>query len=123
MGDTVNLAARLMAAAGPGELLASPSVLDRSAPNQTRALEPFSVKGKSEPVHAFALGAETATRPESRSGAFRSADATPSSPSLRRRRSDARDQSRVIVITGDTGIGKSRLVTKALARMERRATP
>ena len=96
MGDTVNLAARLMAAAGPGELLASPSVLDRSGdPNsKARALEPFSVKGKSEPVHAFALGAETANaaRVEERRVAVPRARRR-ARRALRRRRSDARDQS------------------------------
>ena len=95
-------------------------MLDRSATQfETRALEPFSVKGKSEPVHVFALGAETATRPESRSGAlpFRGRDAelaelcAAGDPTLG-------TSPRVIVITGDTGIGKSRLVTEALARME-----
>ena len=58
MGDTVNLAARLMARAEPGQILATADVLDRSrASFETTALEPFYVKGKRHPVEAFAVGA------------------------------------------------------------------
>ena len=55
-----------MAAAGNGEVYVSPEVLDRSRTLfETRALEPFMVKGKSEPVHALALGVEMGTREDS----------------------------------------------------------
>ena len=58
MGDTVNLAARLMAAAEPGAILATEGVLDASATTfETEALEPFYVKGKAKPVQAYAVGA------------------------------------------------------------------
>jgi class 3 adenylate cyclase/predicted ATPase len=54
MGDTVNLAARLMAAASAGEIYATASVLDHARTQfATEMLEPFSVKGKSEPVQAY----------------------------------------------------------------------
>ena len=57
MGDTVNLAARLMAAAEIGEIFAATDVLERSRSRfATRALEPFTVKGKSRPVEAFVVG-------------------------------------------------------------------
>ena len=57
MGDTVNLAARVMSRAAPGQVLVTPDVLDRSQlAFETEALEPFSVKGKRHPVTAFALG-------------------------------------------------------------------
>src|SRR5439155_10681180 len=53
-GDAVNLAARLMAKAEPGQVLATDDVLSRSrSAFQTAALEPFQAKGKSEPVYAF----------------------------------------------------------------------
>ena len=56
-GDAVNLAARLMARADPGQIVVTTGVLDRS---RTRfdavALEPFRVKGKGEPVQAYVLG-------------------------------------------------------------------
>ena len=58
MGDTVNLAARLMAQAEPGQIITTPDVLERSTtPWSTTALEPFMVKGKRNPVEAFVLGA------------------------------------------------------------------
>ena len=63
MGDTVNLAARLMSAAPAGEVYATPGVLDRSRPVfATRALEPFSVKGKAQPVQAYAVDDEIGRR-------------------------------------------------------------
>ena len=58
MGDTVNLAARLMATAGAGQILATSEVLDRSAAVFTTVeLEPFLVKGKRHPVAASVVGA------------------------------------------------------------------
>ena len=63
MGDAVNLAARLMAHAPPGQVYATPGVIERSA---TRfALTPmaaFTVKGKREPVEAWAVGAPLGSR-------------------------------------------------------------
>jgi class 3 adenylate cyclase len=58
MGDVVNLAARLMAKAPEGSILSSPEVLaGATAIFETRALEPFRVKGKAEPVTALDVGA------------------------------------------------------------------
>ena len=56
--DAVNLAARLMAKARPGELLATERVLARSRTSfETHPLPPFQAKGKAEPVKAHAVGA------------------------------------------------------------------
>ena len=63
MGDAVNLAARLMAKAEPGQILATESVIERSRTQfKTRALEPFHVKGKARPITAFAIGSMRALR-------------------------------------------------------------
>src|SRR5438093_2157866 len=52
-GDVVNLAARVMAKAQPGQILVTPSVLERSATVfQTESIEPFLAKGKKHPVNA-----------------------------------------------------------------------
>ena len=57
MGDTVNLAARLMARAEAGQILATSDVLERSrTPFETESLEPFYVKGKRLPVQAYEVG-------------------------------------------------------------------
>jgi class 3 adenylate cyclase len=64
MGDAVNLAARVMAKAEPGQLLATEPVLNASgiAFNEI-ALDPFLVKGKSKPIQASIVGAPTGAKP------------------------------------------------------------
>jgi class 3 adenylate cyclase/tetratricopeptide (TPR) repeat protein len=56
-GDCVNLAARLMAKAGPGQIIAMPSVVARSRTSfETTTMLPFQVKGKTEPIEALLIG-------------------------------------------------------------------
>lgn len=117
MGDTVNLAARLMAAAGPGRLLATRPVLDQATTLfRTEALEPFKVKGKEEPVHAFAVGEEAGVRPPGteRELPFHGRDAE-----LHAILGIVTTCARVgrgglVTVSGDTGIGKSRLIQEVL---------
>lgn len=55
-GDAINLAARLMGRASPGEVFASDAVVQRSRVTfATHVLEPFLVKGKVQPVQAHRL--------------------------------------------------------------------
>ncbi|HJT37274.1 MAG TPA: AAA family ATPase, partial [Actinomycetota bacterium] len=57
MGDAVNLAARVMAKAQPGQVLATEAVLKGSRTRfSTTPLEPFMVKGKAKPVQAYSIG-------------------------------------------------------------------
>ncbi len=64
MGDTVNLAARVMARADAGTVLATPATLDNAQTLfATEPVEPFMVKGKSRPVTAYVVGTEAGTRP------------------------------------------------------------
>ena len=57
MGDAVNLAARLMQKATPGQIVASKLILDQATTTfEVDDLEPFMVKGKSAPIHAAVLG-------------------------------------------------------------------
>lgn len=117
MGDTVNLAARLMARAEPGQILATSAVLDRSrATFDTTELEPFFVKGKRHPVQAFAVGAvqrrvrvSTANLPL----VGRDSEIATFNESL-----DALHDGhgRMIELVGDPGIGKSRLIEELRAR-------
>lgn len=59
MGDGINLAARLMAAAAPSRALCSKTVAEAaSAAIHFRALDPIRVKGKAEPVPVFLLEGE-----------------------------------------------------------------
>jgi class 3 adenylate cyclase len=56
LGDTAALAARLMARAGPNEILVSAEAFRRTAGSfAANELEPFLVKGKSAPVEAFRI--------------------------------------------------------------------
>jgi len=57
MGDAVNLAARLMTKAGPGQVVVSKALTDRARTRyELDTLEPFFVKGKSEAINASVLG-------------------------------------------------------------------
>jgi class 3 adenylate cyclase/tetratricopeptide (TPR) repeat protein len=117
MGDTVNLAARVMSKAAPGQVLVTPDVLERSQlAFETEALAPFSVKGKRRPVTAFALGAPKRVR-------RRRADALPLvGRGIERAALDedlsvvVAGESRFVEIVADLGMGKSRLVEVLRAR-------
>jgi class 3 adenylate cyclase/tetratricopeptide (TPR) repeat protein len=63
MGDAVNLTARLTAKAEPGQVIATPEVVERSR-TMFSALElpPFHVKGKRDPVKALSVGPALGTR-------------------------------------------------------------
>ena len=83
IGDTVNLAARLMAAAPTGALYSAPEVVERSRTLfATEALEPFTVKGKSQPVRGFGRRLDRHALPTSPRTNCTSSVATPNWPSL-----------------------------------------
>ncbi len=121
MGDAVNLAARVMAKATPGQVLATTSVLDRSRTLfETAPLEPFMVKGKAHPVTAFAVGAIRGARTEAGAEADelpflgREPEMAILGEALGRA---ARGDGSLVEIVGAAGMGKSRLV----AELRRRA--
>jgi class 3 adenylate cyclase/tetratricopeptide (TPR) repeat protein len=112
LGDTAALAARLMARARPGQVLAAAAVLERARTRfETRELEPFQVKGKARPVVALdvgriagARGVGTATRlplvDRQRELAVLGASLAPARAGF----------GSLVELVGDTGIGKTRLV-------------
>ena len=113
MGDTVNLAARLMAKAEPGQVLASTTVVDRAGARfQTEPAGPFDMKGVRDPVPAFAIGA-TRRRLDVASTTLplvgRDAEITAFSADLEAVRAG---EGRVIELVGEPGIGKSRLTNE-----------
>jgi hypothetical protein len=125
MGDTVNLAARLMAAANPGELYSSPDVLDESSTLfRTEALEPFHVKGKDEPVRAYQVHEEIGVRPPDLAhdlpfhGREAEVDMLVSIVTTCARVG----RGGMMTISGETGIGKSRLIAEVLERCPGLAT-
>jgi len=63
MGDAVNLTARLMAQAEPGQIYATAELLERcNTLFETTQLTPFMVKGRTEPVVAWAVGRAQGSR-------------------------------------------------------------
>jgi class 3 adenylate cyclase/tetratricopeptide (TPR) repeat protein len=125
MGDAVNLAARVMARAEPGQVLATTKVLERSKVTfGTVALEPFMVKGKSRPVQAFEVGAVE--------GVGRDLPAVVEEdrpPFVGRERemlvldealeAARRGSGRLVEVVGEPGIGKSRLLEELRAMADR----
>ncbi len=116
MGDTVNLAARVMGKAPAGHVYCTSGILGKvDGRFRQTALEPFSVKGKSRPVQAWDVGPPL--RSESR------ATARPRLPLIGREREvdvlrsavtgAQRGLGAVIELVGETGSGKSRLLTEA----------
>jgi predicted ATPase/class 3 adenylate cyclase len=121
-GDAVNLAARLMARAGAGEVFASDAVVRRSRVQlATEELEPFLVKGKAQPVHAHRIGAvRTRTGADARARARGGTGAAAVSPIVGRdgelellagRLEEAfAGRGACVELVGPPGIGKSRLI-------------
>jgi hypothetical protein len=111
MGDPVNLAARLAGAAGPGELLVSPSVAAHLGDRfELTARDPVSLKGKAEPVSPSVVGAPLERHtPEAVGTPFvgRRAELEEIAAIARRQVDEVR---MVVELVGPAGIGKSRLV-------------
>ena len=125
MGDTVNLAARLMAAAGPGALYSSPAVLDEASTLfHTEALEPFHVKGKEEPVRAYQVHEEIGVRPPDfiHDLPFHGRDAEVEMLVSIVTTCARLGRGGMMTISGETGIGKSRLIAELLERCPGLAT-
>jgi class 3 adenylate cyclase/tetratricopeptide (TPR) repeat protein len=113
VGDTTNLAARLQQNAQPGQILASEATarLVRGYV-ELEDLGQIDVKGKSEPVHGFAITARGTRRSR--------LEQTRLSPFVGRERElafllhaaqEARERrGQVVGIVGEPGVGKSRLV-------------
>lgn len=117
MGDAVNLTARLMQAAGHGELLASEAIMRRCRTRfRCNDVEPFYVKGKSAPVRA--------TRVMAIDSSAVSLSAVDSYPLVGRAGEMARlhaacddaigGDGRFVEIVGESGTGKTRLLDELI---------
>lgn len=113
-GDCVNLAARLMAAADPGQVRTLRSVLDRSRTEyDATELPPFEAKGKSEPVRSWAVGEPRTAPSVLRAPMIGREDEL--SVLLAEARA-TRSMGRVLRLSAERGMGKSRLVEELLLR-------
>ena len=120
MGDAVNLAARLMAKAGTGEIVATPHVLDASRTIfETTELEPFLVKGKKKPITAFTVGEAKGSRTTIAEAGLPLLGRDEELATLLGAWEAARGgEGRVVEISAEPGMGKSRLLDEFLARTE-----
>jgi class 3 adenylate cyclase/tetratricopeptide (TPR) repeat protein len=115
MGDTTNLAARLMARASWGSIYATRGVLDLSKTEfATTEIEPFMVKGKSRPVQAWEVGpVKRAALP---AGGGRRLPLVGRDRELAVLKAAMRHASAgaggMIELVGETGSGKSRLLSE-----------
>lgn len=120
MGDAVNLAARLMGKAAPGEILATGGVLEPTRIRfATEALEPFHVKGKRRPVHAHRVGRVLGTHRRDLDARVplvgRDAEVAQLTAALEAAR---RGAGRLVELVGEPGIGKSRLLDEMRDRAQ-----
>lgn len=111
MGDVVNTAARLMARADPGTILATHDVADRTRVSfELTQVEPFVAKGKRDLVHAVEVGARSRARPAER-GAQRVLGREREQETLLTAWTRAREGAGgAVEIVGEPGLGKSTLI-------------
>lgn len=119
MGDAVNTAARVMSRAGWGELLATDSVRGWTRVRfDLDELPPFTVKGKRRPLTAFRVGRRLGGRRRRGGGdaPFVGREAELDELLAAVRRATEGGAGTAVEITGQPGIGKSRLVEELVAR-------
>ena len=120
MGDAVNLAARLMAKAGPGKILATGPVVEGSRTAfAVTALDLFTVKGKSRPVQAYEVGEPAGTRAPAGHAELPLIGRTRELSELMHAWEGARQGTgRLVEVTGQPGMGRSRFIDAFLAAVD-----
>ncbi len=121
MGDEVNLAARLMTKAQPGQILISERVYERVRNSfEAEKGEPLHLKGKSLPVQAYAVknvAAPTITVNFSSQMPFIGHDVFMLSLTYMLKQAQG-GQRRAIALVGDAGIGKTRIAHQLMKSAE-----
>ena len=114
MGDTVNLAARLTSRAGDREILATADVLDAARTLYASEREPLLVKGKERAVTAHHVGTPTGQREPAPGDEMPLVGRDQEVAALGQALDAARlRQFAFLEISGEPGMGKSRLVAVA----------
>jgi class 3 adenylate cyclase/predicted ATPase len=116
MGDAVNLAARLMQAAAPGQILAGETTWQAAQQAvDWQSLPPIHVKGKRDPIAIFAPLAARSNNPALRTPTLplvgRTIELQQITASMDR---VGRSAGQIIGLIGAAGVGKSRLVTETV---------
>lgn len=117
VGDSVNLAARLMAHAELGQLVVTPELLERSHTQfEAEELPPFFVKGKSAPIAARVVGGPRSANVAGNGARTPLVGRDDELAALSEALSEARaGRGGSIEIVGEAGLGKSRLVEELCA--------
>ena len=112
MGDAVNLAARVMGKAEPGQILAAQSVLDAcSVTFETTGLDPFMVKGKTLPVYASVIGRPLGAKTTAGERELPMVGRDFETAILQRAvRAALQGEGSIVEIVGPPGIGKTRML-------------
>ena len=122
IGDPVNLAARVMARAQPGEVLCEAATLSRWAPRfRTHPVEPFAAKGKAALVEASLVeGRADRSLPPTDEGdtAVPPGRDRQLAQLVEAHRQAVAGQTAIVEVVADAGMGKSTLVAAASARFE-----
>jgi class 3 adenylate cyclase len=118
-GDAVNVAARFEQAAEPGEVLIGEATyaLVRGAV-LVEAVEPLTLKGKSERVPAYRLGSVLSAPERSHASRFVGRERELTQIAEAWARAQERASCELVTVMGDAGVGKSRLVAEALTTFD-----
>ena len=116
-GDAINTAARVMSRAEPQQILSTEMVLERSRTSfETTPIEPFSAKGKAEPVRASVVGPVLGTK-EHRGARIELVGRQAELDALLGVIDDVRNgHGWIIELVAEAGVGKSRLVEELVQR-------
>jgi len=120
-GDAVNVAARLQQAAEPNEVLIGETTLAlvREAVD-VDAVEALELKGKSKPVPALRLLRVEEAPERSHQSSFVEREAELTLIRQAWERAEREQRCELLTIVAEAGVGKSRLVAEAVARVEAR---
>ncbi|HEV8419985.1 MAG TPA: AAA family ATPase, partial [Actinomycetota bacterium] len=122
LGDATNVAARLEGAADPGTIAVGPETARQLASGFVlESLGPLAVKGRAEPVTAWRL---IGSRPEKETGPLAPlVGREPEMARLARVLDELRaGRGQIVFVSGEAGIGKTRLITELRALAEPHVT-
>ncbi|MCB9006927.1 MAG: tetratricopeptide repeat protein [Ardenticatenaceae bacterium] len=119
LGDSVNTAARLMQAAVPGQILVAEATMQQTREKFSwEQLPPITVKGKAEPLSVYAVArrrVQTTIRLQEPQYALPMVGRAAEQTQIQEKIAEVKaGEGQVVTISGEAGIGKSRLVAQII---------